>query len=66
VKKKYVELCHRDSATKSRDEEDRNADYELDSLCRKDSAYRENHKHGNGEDKGRTATVTRQQKLDKT
>jgi hypothetical protein len=35
-----VELCHHDSATKSRDEEDRNADYELDLLCRSDSAYR--------------------------
>jgi hypothetical protein len=44
----------------------KNADYELDSLCRSDSACRENHKHCNGEDKGRTATVTRQQKLDKT
>jgi len=43
-----VELCHHDSATKSRDEEDRNAGYELDSLCRSDSAYRKNHEHGNG------------------
>lgn len=61
-----MEHCHHDSATKSRDEEDRNDDYELDSLCRSDCAYRENSKHGNVGDKGQTATETRQQKTDKT
>ena len=61
MKKKYVELCHHDSATKSQDEEDRNADYELASLCRSDSVYGKNHKDGNGkirtEQKDRNTTV---------
>jgi hypothetical protein len=43
-----VEMSHHDPATKSRDEEERDADYELDSLCRSDPADRKITNTANG------------------
>ena len=41
-------MSHHDPAIKSRDEEDQDADYELDALCRSDSANRKITKTANG------------------